>query len=143
MKSLILLLFPVAAWSQEFMEQGRLYSLRMHVMESTEFGRSCTIDTTVIWGTNFGDTTCFLFNGRIKCFYNVSRRALNRRGEKCNIARDGAYIKQDRFNELYEIRFKKGTSGIIIFITNISFGMPNYVMSWSVHGWHGCTLCNH
>lgn len=145
MKSLILLLFPIAAWSQDFMEQGRLYSLKMHVLETTEFGRYCTMDTTVIWGTNFGDTTCFLFNGRIKCFYNANRMVRNRWGMGGHGARaaNETRIKQDQFNELYEIRFAIGNAGLVIFITNISFGMPSYVMSWSVDGRHGCTLCSH
>lgn len=149
MKALMLLLFPVSCLAQGlFTEQGRMYSLKMHVLEVTEFTRSCARDTTVIWGTNFGDTTCFMFNGKIRCFFPVGRKIWDRSHKKKQMMRAdrsdaNICIRQDRLNEMYEIKFATGKTGVVIFITNVDFGMPNYVLSWSLDGWHGCTLCGH
>jgi hypothetical protein len=150
MKSLIILLFPIASWSQGlFMEQGRIYALKMHVLETSEFKRFCTRDTVVVWGTNFGDTTCFMFNGMIKCFYPVSRKVWGRTEdreliEQASKTKRNTYVRQDRLNERYHIKFIPSKDGLAIFIVNIDFGMPNYVLTWSVReGTPGCAFCDH
>lgn len=134
MKTLILLLlFPIAIQAQDFMEQGRLFMLKVEVTEREEFGSFITKDTTLIWGTNFGDTTCFAFNGRVKCFYRLKTKE-DREGLKPSDGKskseDQVYLRKDRFDEVYAIRFVTCEDGLIIFIIHLELGIPNYVFRW-------------
>lgn len=119
-----------------------MFKMRMSVRELGHSGDIvCTQDTTVIWGNKL-DTLGFLINGKELYYYTYTSEAWEklppakrqrvafrydayrpRKGER-------AYLLQDRFNDLYHIRFITIDSGaILIFITNVRYGKPTYLLS--------------
>lgn len=112
----------------------------MDVQELAIDGVFHTYDTTVIWGFH-ADTICFLFNLRVRCFYNVNWKHFDRdthdkvltdmqgvgKASVGNGLNQTVSLKQDKYNELYVIRFIYGDAGVIIYATNVVFGIPSYV----------------
>jgi hypothetical protein len=148
MKCLILsFLFPLSLFGQNmFMEKDRLFALQMNTREVNEFNVLCVKDTTVVWGTNQGDTTCFMFNGMVKCFWPVSKMVWEREDDpkvKRLVGLDPrADVRQDRFNEKYSILFVTSEKGLIILISNIDHGTPSYVFIWCPGKDDECWVCD-
>jgi UDP-2,3-diacylglucosamine pyrophosphatase LpxH len=127
-----------------------LYRMKMNVLEHEFHGDTfCTRDTAVIWGAK-NDTICFLFTGKIRCFYTISdltwakerkrelKRYLKSKGYQKRDDSQQIFVLQDRYNEKYSIHFviDKQTGGLIIFIANIDHGIPNYALATI-----DCDLC--
>ncbi len=113
----------------------------MSVREITHSGAiECTDDIIVIFGAKY-DTICFLFNGKIINFYTPSKKAWkpfsrDKKNHLINISRirkrdEHTYLLQDRYNELYALRFVTipEDSGLLIFISNVGYGYPAYLLS--------------
>ena len=113
----------------------------MSVREITHSGAiECTDSISVIFGLKL-DTIGFLFNGKIINFYNPTKKAWkpfskDKRAHLLSISRikkrdERTYLLQDKFNELYAIRFLNiaEDGGVLIFISNVRYGYPAYLLS--------------
>ncbi len=139
MRRLLIIVFFLFLSHQ--IQSQQLYKMSMSVFE-VQYDQTYYIsDTTVIWGAN-KDTLCFAFTSNIKCYYPVSQNTLGKKANKKIKRRlnghkyfkpnhyTSTFILQDRFNEIYSISFVKdkrqGT--IAIFISNVVYGTPSYVL---------------
>lgn len=120
-----------------------MYKMDMDVQEiGFNDSKSCTPDTPVIWGIRF-DTICFMFTTNHLCFFPIGERIKFESNKKQIIEkyiRDNkiTVLVQDFHNEKYTITMMtdQQTGRMLIFITNIDFGFPSYVLSF------GTQICN-
>lgn len=116
-----------------------IYKMRMDIYEVRQNGSvKSTYDTVVYWGMK-QDTICFGFNADIKCFYPLARSHYRQDKKR---RRDAQYIQmndtkgnrlfilQDYLDDEYCLRFVSSNLGdVLILITNIDFGVPNYTFN--------------
>lgn len=133
----------------DFMKQQYSHRYVMDVSEILLDTSKSSYDTVVIWGTDEGDTTRFMYNDKQLTLYPIRsstwhkhRKWRDKKGKDPahyvdyikrldTNDKNSIYLRQDNYNEIYAIQFVLTDTGLQVRIENLDFGIPTYRFSWS------------
>ncbi len=117
---------------------GQVYEVDADVMYRWSNEQICAEDTSIVFGFK-EDTICFKFLDQNVCYWSLEYSDFKKNGQYIKwldnntgpkgLKDEKLFLKKDWRNEVYLIRFLISEDGIMIYVSNVEYGSPVFVIS--------------